>query len=125
MVMCLLLALSGRAATQTNTFDWQFSNFGSTNIPPTTAVDPAGGTPEAAVFGAPATYYHLTGPLGPTGPFGSPTGLWDIGGSGQLQLTLDRTSASPVDYTVVITLFAAVLDVLWCDIPSTPAAPPL
>jgi hypothetical protein len=110
VVPCLLLALSGQTLAQTSN-DWQFPSFGSgpansvTNTP-TTAVDPFGGTPLAIVVGANNTYYFGAGSGGPNGVFGPPTGLWDVEGGGQIQLTLDRTSASPVDFTVVITQFA-------------------
>jgi hypothetical protein len=86
VVPSLLLALGGQAA-QTNTLDWKFSTFGSTNIAPTTAVTPSGGTPVAAVIGNNNTYFFGSGPGGPNGPFGSPTGLWDVEG-GTVRLNL-------------------------------------
>jgi hypothetical protein len=58
------------------------------------------------VLGPNNTYYFGAGSGGPNGVFGPPTGLWDVQGGGQIHLTLDRTSASPVDFTVVITEFA-------------------
>jgi hypothetical protein len=109
VIPCLLLALGGQAAAQT-TLDWQFSTFGtgpanSVTNAPTTAVSPFGGTAQATVVGPLNTYFFGTGPGGATGPFGPPTGLWDVEGSGQIQLTLDLSAGTPLDYTVVITQF--------------------
>ncbi len=109
IVPCLFLVFSGQAAMQT-TLDWEFSTWGTTLtngdtvVLPTTTINPSEGDAMATVHGPNTTYYFGVGPQPITGsPL--PTGLWEVL-LGDITLSLDnRTSASPVTYTLEITQF--------------------
>jgi hypothetical protein len=105
IVPCLSLALTVQAAPMVTTLDWQFSA-AANPAPPTTEVDPSGGTATATFSGALNSYYFnsiLDPPAGAT-YYGSPTGLWDVQ-NGQLELKVDRYATAPLDYTLVIRQF--------------------
>ena len=102
IVTCLSLALTARAATDTNILDWNFSHAGNPVSPDTEhSILPPGSTALATFLG-PADYYFGNAFNDPT-HYGSPTGVWDMYGT--LNLSLDRTSLAPVDYILQITQF--------------------
>jgi hypothetical protein len=99
---CGLLALTGQAAT-TNIIDWQFSVAGNPASPTAgTTVNPDGGNPLATFSGANNTYFFGSGP---SGLYGSPTGLWDVE-DGSLQLTLDLGGVGTAQYILEVFQFA-------------------
>ncbi len=103
----LSLVLTSQAQPTTNTLDWNFSSGGNPSpINASGTINPSGGNPTATFFGNNNSYFFTTvpGSGGANGYYGPPTGLWDVN-NGELDLTLNRTAPSPVDYKVVITQF--------------------
>jgi len=102
IVASLSLALTGQATT--TELDWQFSSFGNP-APPTTAVDPSGGTATATFSGGVNTWFFSAASPDLFGLYGTTqTGLWDMQNS-QLALNLNRVPASLLNYTLVIRQF--------------------
>lgn len=101
----LLAAAMGTQAAQISTFDWQFTNDSrNQSVPPTTSVSPSGA--EALLnIAAGGEGYQAGATYGDSGSFGSPTGVWAIGGSGSIQLDLNAYTANPgtpLTYTLSI-----------------------
>ena len=102
----LSLVLTSQAQPTTNTLDWNFSFAGNPSpINASGTTNTSGGTPTATFVGNNNTYFFNTTPLGgANGYFGARDGLWDVN-NGELDLSLNRTAPSPVNYWLVITQF--------------------
>ena len=101
----LSLVLTSQAQPTTNTLDWNFSFAGNPSpINASGTTNTSGGTATATFVGLNNTYFFNSGPGGASGYFGPPTGLWDVN-NGELDLSLNRTASSPVNYRVVVTQF--------------------
>jgi hypothetical protein len=99
IVLLLSFAVTGQAQLFTE-LDWKFSLNLRTN-PPTTAINPSGGTATANILGNNNTYYFGTGPQG---LYGTPTGLLSVL-NGQVQIRMDRVATTLVDYLLTVTHF--------------------
>jgi len=97
----VLLACVAKAA-ETNRFVFPWSNSDNPASPdPILSLDPSGATARATLVGS--DDYYFGNAFNDAAHYGTPTGIWDVYGS--VNITLDRTSVTPVDFIIQITQF--------------------